>query len=274
MRTSTRRSLLEALWRNDDARALETLVDGHAPRPFEIQTVAFAERLGPSSEAAVRRGILVRCGSGLARPSTIADLATRARRLVADHLSATPLDRGMPLAALRAALAREAGPEAAAAAVLAARARRGPDDVDVLTVDGDTVLFALRSESLPATASARLARTRSLLADAGPHGMTVAHLAGRLACATAETRALLAVLERERSAVGAGELWFTRGLVDDVRAKILEHLAQNASITVLEAKALCGLPRRQAIALLEAFDEARLTRRVGDVRVRGAGVTK
>ena len=57
-------------------------------------------------------------------------------------------------------------------------------------------------------------------------------------------------------------------LVMDVTSETsVQHLVQHARITVIEMKALCGLPRRQAILLLEHLDALGTTRREGDARV-------
>jgi hypothetical protein len=67
--------------------------------------------------------------------------------------------------------------------------------------------------------------------------------------------------------VRAGDLWFSQDIIRELREKVALHLARSASITVIEFKALAALPRKQAVLLLEHFDQTGLTRRVGDTRV-------
>jgi selenocysteine-specific elongation factor len=110
------------------------------------------------------------------------------------------------------------------------------------------------------------------LQKTGVHGASLARVVEGTGTTSERARALLAALERSGAAVRAGDLWFDRRVVDHVRARAVEHLQRASRLTVIELKELCGLPRRQAILLLEHFDVAGLTRRVGDVRLL-AGAT-
>lgn len=265
-----RRALATAVGRGDATAAVELLLDREAPRPFDPRGPRLAIAASSLEEAAargVRRGALVRCGPGVIRRSTVAALADRARRLVLAHAEGAPLDRGMPLAALRSALSRDAGEDAAELAILAARARRGPDDVDAVAVDGDVVLPAVRAGTIPRELAAHVGEARGLLASAGGQGLSQGRVAEVTGMPPARARAVLAVLEREGAAVRAGELWFPRALVERVVARVAAHLATGASLSVVEAKTLLGLPRRQAILLLEHLDGIGITRRSGDARV-------
>jgi len=60
-------------------------------------------------------------------------------------------------------------------------------------------------------------------------------------------------------------------LVDRVRARLVQHFASAPSVTVADLKTMTELPRKQAVLLLEHFDQQGLTRRKGDVRVLVGG---
>jgi selenocysteine-specific elongation factor len=111
-------------------------------------------------------------------------------------------------------------------------------------------------------------RATALVEGAGVHGTSLAQIAERAAWSTTHARSVLAALERSQAATRAGDLWFSRGVVDRARARAIAHFEQAPRLTIIEFKALCGLPRRQAILLLEHFDAVGLTRRVGNARER------
>jgi selenocysteine-specific elongation factor len=269
-RGPSRRALAEAVRARDAQSIVTLLVAESAPRPAALGTTRLAiepAQLALAAESALARGELVRAGSGLVHKRALATLADEARALVADHGASAPLDRGMPLATLRQRLADRAGPDVAEAAILAARARRGPDDVDAIAIDGDVAYVASqRGRTAPELADG-VARASTLLRRAGVHGASLARVVEETRLAEGRARAVLAVLERSRAAVHAGDLWFDRHVVEDVRARAIEHLERSKQMSVIELKTLCRLPRRQAILLLEHFDASGLTRRVGDARV-------
>lgn len=63
-------------------------------------------------------------------------------------------------------------------------------------------------------------------------------------------------------------LFYTREAYDQMRAKIVETLDGQGEINVATLRDLFGTTRKYAIPFLEHLDEQRVTRRVGDVRVR------
>ena len=273
MRPRARLDLARALRDADARNALDTLVDAVAPRPLDLASVAVSVPLANDAARAVEKGQLVACGSGVIRRRTVAELASRARSRVTEHLARAPLDRGMPLASLRAELARASSEAAADLALLAARAPRGADDGGMIAIEGDVAVPAARSRALPADVEAYLARVRSMIAATGVHGLSSGYVCDSLGVPAARARAVLAALEREAMAVRAGDLWFSRSVVEDVRERVVSQLASGRAIRVADAKALCGLPRRQAILLLEHFDAAGITRRIGEARVLASAVT-
>lgn len=77
------------------------------------------------------------------------------------------------------------------------------------------------------------------------------------------------------SLVEAGELvkigdtlYYSRRAYDDMRARILHEIESKGEINVAAMRDLFGTTRKYAIPLLEHLDEQKVTRRVGDVRVK------
>jgi selenocysteine-specific elongation factor len=77
------------------------------------------------------------------------------------------------------------------------------------------------------------------------------------------------------SLVEAGELvkideglYYSRPAYDQIREGILKAIGERGEINVAAMRDLFGTTRKYAIPLLEHLDEQRVTRRVGDVRVR------
>jgi selenocysteine-specific elongation factor len=263
MPARARLTLARALDAGDARAALDHLVEAVAPRPLDVGALAMAAPLAAEAESAIAERRLLACGTAVVHRRTIKELALRARERVTKHLAESPLDRGIPLASLRSELARISSEPAADLALRAARAQKGADDGGMIAIDGGVVVPATARRELPP----EVARVAEVLAKAGPHGITSGYLCEELGFAPARARAVLAALERSAVAVRAGELWFSRPLLDDVRARIVAHLGSARALTVADTKALCGLPRRQAISILEHLDATGVTRRQGDARI-------
>ncbi len=61
---------------------------------------------------------------------------------------------------------------------------------------------------------------------------------------------------------------FTRGAFDDMRQQVLDLIDKNGNITLAQFRDHFSTSRKYAQAVLEYFDNQRITRRVGDERVR------
>ena len=166
----------------------------------------------------------------------------------------------MPLETLRAKLGRAAGREAAEAAIKLARKGTAP-----ISIESDVA--RPHSSIVGEDVAHRLAAARGAIDAAGKRGLG-AFAAGEATGATpVEVRAILAHLVRDGAAVQIGDLWFSRGLVDELRAVTAAHLAKSRELSVIAFKELSGLARKQAILFLEHFDRQGITRREGDARV-------
>lgn len=274
-----RRAVLEALAAGDATAAARALAIESAPKPVArdalgARFVVPSADLAKAAEKLVERGELARIRTThWIERAALVDLARKARRLVAEHHRQAPLDRGMGLETLRKRLAESAGPEAADDAIRAAATARSTIEGEPIVVEGDIV----RSPSFAgaptsgAVADALDAATRAVVA-AGLKGVSENALREATGATPREVRAILAKLVRDGVALHAGDLWFARAAYDDLRARVVAHLAASARLTIADFKALCGLGRKQAIPLLEQLDREGVTRREGDDRVPGAAL--
>ncbi|MCL5884580.1 MAG: SelB C-terminal domain-containing protein, partial [Deltaproteobacteria bacterium] len=78
-------------------------------------------------------------------------------------------------------------------------------------------------------------------------------------------------LVRAGAVLRVKDLHFDPKEVDALREKLVSFLVKRGEITVPEFKELSGLTRKYLIPLLEHFDLAKVTLRVGDKRVLRKG---
>jgi selenocysteine-specific elongation factor len=275
-RKAVRTALAAALMENDAQAALSPLLREAAPRPLDLSLLSGrlaieGEAVARAAKAGVERGELVFVESGVLARETLLVLADLARTLVKEHLARAPLDRGLPLATLQQRLTERAGPAACEAALRAARAKRSKEDASAIAIEGDVVVLATGTRSLDAALAGAVERARAELASSGVRGLSATRVAEVTRSPPDRVRAMMAALEREGQAVRAGDLWFARGLIDDLRNRVVRHFADKPTLSVIEFKELAALPRNQAVLLLEHFDQTGLTRRKGDARVLRAG---
>ena len=266
-----RRALSAALASLDADVTARALVEAASPRAlardalpsrFAVDAVSLVR----AAERAVNDRALARVGDhGWMTRDRLDALVGRARELVRRHHDDAPLDRGLPLETLRARLAATGGRFVAEEAIRVATS--GGDARERLAVDGDVVRMPGSGSAAGAEAAARTAAVTRALADAGIAGASEHTLSEKTSTKPAELRAVLQKLARDAAAVRLVDLWFARGVVDAARRVMDGHFVSARTLTVIEFKALTGLARRQAVAMLEHFDALGLTRREGDARV-------
>lgn len=263
-----RRALAEALATSSAEHAVVALVASRAPRLLERRSLPgrLALDVGALSSAADAAPSLVRIGEEgwVARDQLEASIA-RARSLVRDHARKAPLERGMPIETLREQLGVAHG-RALVDEVLRRASSEGAEG-GRLFLDGDVVRMSAGPARVAPAAQARLDAVARILQEAGIAGMTETTILARSGLSSAEARSTLQHLLREGAATRIGELWFDGAVVTEGKRRLLAHFAGAATITVLEFKALSGMARKQAVLLLEHFDQVGLTRRQGDARV-------
>ncbi|MGH7865996.1 MAG: selenocysteine-specific translation elongation factor [Candidatus Binataceae bacterium] len=180
------------------------------------------------------------------------------------HHRAEPLSPGFDMEALRTRLPYEVSVRAFRA--LVDRLARESDIVreeSILRLKSHRVKLAGDEQRL----GAQIEKT---LRDAMFQPPDLKQLAGALKLPASELprlRTLLAAMEREGRIVKiATDLYFSREALETARNLLLDRLAREPEITAATYRDLLGASRKFAIALLDYFDHAGVTTRVGDAR--------
>lgn len=270
-----RRAALLALSEGDPASVMRALVDEAAPRPLARDALGSrfpiaAEALRKIAESLSHKGEIAAIkGHGWITIARLSDLATTARRLVAEHHKKAPLDRGLPLETLRQKLAETSGAEAAEEAIRIAASRPLGLKTEGIVVEGDVArLASFGGAPVSGAAGDALDAAARLLRDAALRGVSEFAVKEATQAAPREVKAILAKLVRDNHAVHTGELWFWRASFDELKLRVVAHLAGAPRLTIADFKAISGLGRKQAIVLLEQLDREGVTRRDGDDRLR------
>jgi selenocysteine-specific elongation factor len=206
-----------------------------------------------------------------AHAAAVAALGHQIRATVAAYHAAHPAQPGLAREELRSRLAARVPPRLFQL-VLDTLVAEG-----ALAVERDLVRAA---DHRAAAAGGLRAEVAALFRAAGlqppRHGEVAAALAAAAPApgshppvAAPALREALELLAREGTLVRVRpDLYFDRAAVDDLRARLVAHLAARGEITAQEFKDLCGTSRKFSIPLAEFFDAEKLTLRVGDVRRR------
>ncbi|MEP7124182.1 MAG: selenocysteine-specific translation elongation factor [Byssovorax sp.] len=270
-----RRAALLALLEGDPASALRALVEEASPRPLAWGALGSrfpiaAEALRKIAESLSHKGEIAAIkGHGWISTARLGDLAATARRLVAEHHKKAPLDRGLPLETLRQKLAATSGAEAAEEAIRMACGKPPGLKIEAIVVEGDVArLLSFGGAPVTGAAGDALDAATRLLRDAALRGVSEFAVKEATQVPPREVKAILAKLVRDHHAVHTGELWFWRPSFDELKGRVLAHLAGAPRLTIADFKEISGLGRKQAIVLLEQLDREGVTRREGDDRLR------
>jgi selenocysteine-specific elongation factor len=270
-----RRAALLELFEGDPASVMRALVDEASPRALPRDALGSrfpvaAEALRKIAESLSHKGEIAAIkGHGWITTARLADLAAAARRLVAEHHKKAPLDRGLPLETLRQKLAATSGAEAAEEAIRIACGKPSGLKTEAIVVEGDVArLASFGGVPVSGAAGDALDAAARLLRDAALRGVSEFAVKEATAAPPREVKAILAKLVRDNHAVHTGELWFWRASFDELKRRVVAHLAGAPRLTIAEFKEMSGLGRKQAIVLLEQLDREGVTRRDGDDRLR------
>ncbi|MCC6214380.1 MAG: selenocysteine-specific translation elongation factor [Polyangiaceae bacterium] len=265
---------LEALRGGAVAEALEGLVRAVSPRALAAATLE--RRLGLEPGAVHRQlagkrprptCVALGEGEGFAAAEGVARLVELAVERVVAHHRTAPEEAGLPLETLRSWLARRAGRDVGELCVRRAERERR---LYVDTRAGVVATPVFLASASPA-ARALEARLGAALASVGLEGTLESRLASELGESEAGLQAALQRLSSAGRARRLGGLWFDELALDSLRARVGDHLARAARLSVADFKELAGVSRKQAIPLLEQLDREGTTRRQGDDRIVGAG---
>ncbi len=121
-------------------------------------------------------------------------------------------------------------------------------------------------------AATMLAGVQELINTFSPPKLSA--LAAEIDIDESELRSLLKRLESQDRAVRVrADLYFSTEAIDEARDRLIDYLAGAGEITVSRFKELLETTRKYAIPLIEYFDQQKVTRRDGDVRVKEDGLT-
>lgn len=251
-------------------RIVTAVEDAGAGGLEETQAAAIAG-VGPAParrlvEAAVSEGLLRRdpAGSRIWHRAALAQAAKAAAEALAALHARFPDRDGFPSDEIAAAVPGDFLPPALAAMALAeapGTARNGdlyylsgrrPPSVEVFSPLARAILEKARAAGLAALSKNELAEALRPL-DLREFDRTVEGLA------------------RAGALVRVKEFYFDPTAVEALREKLVQYLLRHGEITVPQFKELAGLTRKHLIPLIEHFDMARLTLRVGDKRVLRKG---
>ncbi len=187
--------------------------------------------------------------------------ATRLAEVVRRYHEEHPLDPGMSLQALRAAVGTPAPPSAVTDAVLELAVKSGK-----LEVAGSVARQPRWRPALDARATDASEKLARRLADARWQVPTVAELEREFP--GFPVRALLSHFARTGTVEPIdAERYAAKGALAEFRAALEAALAELGSATPAELRDRFGLTRKYLIPLLEWADRRGVTRRTGDARV-------
>ena len=193
-----------------------------------------------------------------------AELKTFALAALAKHHAAEPLSPGLEMEALRSRLPYEIG-----ARNYRAVADRLARETDIVREESTLRLKSHRVK-IGESDGKLVARIEEGLRKGGFQPPELKQLAEALKLPSAELgklRSVLSALEREGKVIKiATDLYYAHESFEAARAHLTGYLQTHPEITAAAYRDLLGASRKFAIALLDYFDHAGVTTRVGDIR--------
>ncbi|HET9771519.1 MAG TPA: SelB C-terminal domain-containing protein, partial [Acidimicrobiia bacterium] len=219
-------------------------------RPADIGPLA---GVGPGeakqlAEELVASGAARPAGEHLVAADVLAEARRRALELVGEYHKAQPLEPGLDVPALAAALGLDPP-----------RARAALDGIEGLVIEqGRARLASHRGRVAGEPEAQRLLAALDAVPFAPP---PPAEVGG--------SPEIVRGLLREKLLLELDGLVFTASAVDKARQVVREGLERHGSLTVSQARDLLGSSRKYVLAILAHFDAEGVTRRRGDERFPG-----
>lgn len=264
-----RDDVIQALQTRASGTPLERLLHHLATAPADLRTLVDAlgsdlstvRALVEEAQEAGELVVLGAAGEGPLAPNRQVALSAFVERqqqrmlaLLRDHHSRQPLKRGMPRSEVRSRL--NLPPQVFDGLVTHLAARE--------TVAERASLLAVPTHEITFTEAQQQARDAFLAAlvaePNSPPGPDAFGIDADLLAALIDTGQVVRV--EEGIVYGAAQL-------ATIRAETLALIDANASLSLAQFRDHFGSSRKYAQAVLEYFDQTRVTRRMGDVRVRG-----
>ncbi|MSS71394.1 MAG: selenocysteine-specific translation elongation factor [Candidatus Latescibacteria bacterium] len=131
----------------------------------------------------------------------------------------------------------------------------------ILSLSGHRITLSPAQERLRAEA-------RNLLATGGATPPGAEEIARALSARPAEVRAVIEAMQGLGEVVRAdADIVFHRPAFEEIQAQLIAYLREHGEITVADFRTLVGTTRKYALPLMNAFDDAGVTLRRGDVRI-------
>ncbi len=247
----------------DAIEALLNLQDAFAIPAARI-AILLNQPLGEVA-AALRDSRFVKLSLGDVEGYTTAEKWEGLKRFVtgalAAHHQAQPLAAGLEMESLRARL-----PYEVAARAFKALIDRIAREAGVVREDSALRLSSHQVRLIGAD-SAVADQIAAELARAGLHPPEIDQLGRTLELPAGQLKSVLGALEMQGRVVKiATELYFDRTHFEDARGRLLGYLADHAEINAAAYRDLLAASRKISISLLDYFDHAGVTTRVGDAR--------
>jgi len=215
------------------------------------------------AESLSRDGRLVDVGERWFAGDAVEALAESVDDIVSEYLARNPLRWGIDKEELRQRCAFPHG-SAAFTAMLDELGRRRP-----VFVRGNRVRTGAEDMTLDAAVESEVAALEAAVRDAGVTFPSVAALESGWSGRHRFADALALLRDRGRVVDVGDDGVIHRDALDRCVEAIRGVLGVGGELSVGDLKASLGLSRKHAIPLLEYFDAARITQRVGNARVRG-----
>ena len=180
---------------------------------------------------------------------------------LADYHRAHPMNPGMEIESLRSRLRMSVPPRLFRAAV-DIFAEEG-----TLVRDESEVRLPRHEVRVEESDAEVLERITSALVEGEFAPPDAKQLAGSLEIPAGRIRALLKVgVDRGEIQRVSGDIYYDSTALERATGLLRDHLANHEEITVAEFRTAIGASRKYALALMDYFDQAALTVRVGDAR--------
>jgi selenocysteine-specific elongation factor len=175
--------------------------------------------------------------------------------------AAHPLEAGRDMEELRARIAPAIAPKLFRAFI------ERLEDEKIVTRDGSHLSVPGHTVSLDDHEQAVARQIRNLIAAAPLAPPDVKQLEDAVRVDRAKLTEVLRVLEREQSIVRVGaDMYFLKETLDELQRSLVEAFTDRGEVTPAMFRDRFGTSRKYAIPLLEYFDRAGVTVRVGDIR--------
>jgi selenocysteine-specific elongation factor len=141
------------------------------------------------------------------------------------------------------------------------------DAEGVLSRDGSLVRLRTHVVRLGGTDRAIVETIRTLLGASSLAPPELSEIESRLGLDRTKLAEVMRVMERERTVVRVSiSLYFLADTLDRVKREVFDRWPQDREITPAAFRDITGTTRKYAIPLLEYFDRAGVTQRVGAAR--------